>query len=258
METKVTSKDAHKIEVANGKLNAMMAYWDKNLICRFANGAYVEWFGRSPSDMVNRMTLKELLGNTYKKNLPFIEGALRGKPQIFTRLLVTTTGELKNTVAAYYPDFQNGAVHGFFAHVVDISDSSTLEVEKILYQLQSKSNAQASGGNIKKTDGPSYPSDSTMGKVVETLRANILNKFPGLSQLAKIHCISVSKLKRDFKLTYNISPYAYYRNLQMEFADYYMSNTKCSKKEIAAMLDFSNPANFYSLYKKFKNKLPAD
>jgi len=254
MRSKIIDKAAPELK-HNETRSAMMAYWDRNLICRFANWAYLDWMGRSPAEMIDKLSLRDMLGaTTFKKNVPFIEGVLRGKSQIFTRLLVTASGDLKNTVSAYYPDIQHNVVVGFYAHIVDISDLDTLEVEKILYQVQSRSSIAAMVNENGGAEISPFSGDSKMEKVAETLKANILNKFPGLNQLAKIHCVSVSKLKRDFKTIYHLSPHAYYRNLQMEFADYYMSNTKCSKKEVAAMLDFSNPANFYSLFKKYRTR----
>lgn len=33
-------------------IDAMVAYWDKNLVCRFANASYLKWFGKSQEDMI--------------------------------------------------------------------------------------------------------------------------------------------------------------------------------------------------------------
>ncbi len=50
-------------------ISAMVAYWDFNERCVFSNDAYREWFGISPEQMVG-MSLEELLGPLYEKNLP--------------------------------------------------------------------------------------------------------------------------------------------------------------------------------------------
>ncbi|MBK6838000.1 MAG: hypothetical protein IPG90_06755 [Bacteroidetes bacterium] len=64
----------------------MLAYWDKNLLCRFANGAYLDWFGKSSDEMIDRIHLPELLGPLYEKNHPYIQrSAFRRKTIIRKR-----------------------------------------------------------------------------------------------------------------------------------------------------------------------------
>ncbi len=110
-------------------IDAMLAYWDKNQVCRFANNAYVEWFGKSRENMVDKMTLKELLGPLYEMNLPYINGVLQGQPQQFERDIRIPSGTIKTATASYYPDISHGDVQGFFVHVTDISDNKKLELE---------------------------------------------------------------------------------------------------------------------------------
>ena len=63
-------------------LPAMLAYWDAELRCHFANRAYETWFGVKPQDLLGRH-ISELLGPLYEANRPYIEGALRGEEQFF-------------------------------------------------------------------------------------------------------------------------------------------------------------------------------
>ena len=39
----------------------MIAYWDKELCCRFANKAYAAWHGQQPGDIIGR-SLQSVLG----------------------------------------------------------------------------------------------------------------------------------------------------------------------------------------------------
>ncbi|WOK08984.1 PAS domain S-box protein [Imperialibacter roseus] len=110
-------------------IGAMLAYWDKNEVCRFANKAYREWFGKSREQMVDKITMQELLGPLYGKNQPFIAEVLKGNPQHFEREITKPSGETRNVQANYYPDIQNGEVMGFFVHVADISSTKKLEKE---------------------------------------------------------------------------------------------------------------------------------
>ena len=60
------------------QIPSMLAYWDADLRCRYANQAYRTWFGIEPQALVGR-TLPELLGpELYRLNRPHIEQALAG------------------------------------------------------------------------------------------------------------------------------------------------------------------------------------
>jgi PAS domain S-box-containing protein len=109
-------------------ISAMLAYWDRDEICRFANDAYLDWFGKAQDEMVDRMSLRELLGPLYEKNSPYIREVLRGNRQVFEREIVTPSGERRYSLATYSPDVERGNVLGFVAHVVDITPTKELEI----------------------------------------------------------------------------------------------------------------------------------
>lgn len=110
-------------------VSAMLAYWDKDQVCRFANAAYRDWFGKTRQEMVGKITLKKLLGPIYDQNLPYILGALEGKLQTFEREIRIPSGGIRYSIANYFPDIVNGEVQGFFVHVADITNLKLLERE---------------------------------------------------------------------------------------------------------------------------------
>lgn len=117
------------IQAILNALPAMVGYWDRDLRNRMANDAYVEFFGKTPEEM-RGVHISELLGpELYAKNLPFMEGALRGEPQTFDREITTPSGEVRYTQAFYIPDVAEGEVRGFFALVTDISERRRVEEE---------------------------------------------------------------------------------------------------------------------------------
>lgn len=99
---------------------SMVAYWDANERCAFANAAYLEWFGRTPREMTG-ISLKELLGPIYERNLPYIRGALRGEKQVFERQITLPGGEVRDSIATYTPDVADGRVLGFSVVVSDVT-----------------------------------------------------------------------------------------------------------------------------------------
>jgi len=109
-------------------LDAMVAYWDANQVCVFANGAYRDWFGMTRQELIGR-TLQELLGPLYLKNLPYIRAAYEGQKQIFEREIPGPDGRVRHGLATYTPHFVGGEVRGIFVHVADVTPLKALEHE---------------------------------------------------------------------------------------------------------------------------------
>lgn len=110
-------------------LDAMVAYWDHQQVCRFANMAYMDWFGRGRKELLG-ITLQELLGPLYEKNLPHIEAAYRGQRQVFEREIPRPDGSgVRHSLATYIPRIVDGQVMGMYVHVADIEPVKQLEKE---------------------------------------------------------------------------------------------------------------------------------
>ncbi|GAB2813311.1 PAS domain-containing protein [Ferruginibacter profundus] len=110
-------------------ITAMLAYWDTNQVCRFANNAYIEWFGKSKEEMIGKITMKELLGPLYEKNLPHIKAALAGEKQVFEREIPVAGKGIRHSLATYTPHIANNQVKGFFVHVADVTYIKELEAK---------------------------------------------------------------------------------------------------------------------------------
>ncbi len=217
--------------------DAMLAYWDKDLVCRFANASYIKWFGMSPSDMIDKITLPVLLGPLYELNLPYINNALEGKTQVFERDILTPDGQVKNAIATYKPEMKNGVVLGFYAHVADISHVKNSTVKEI---------------ETKEDYANLLVRQNYLNGVEYVLRSSIYTKFAGIEVLARQFFVSPTRLKKDFKLRYGSTIFSYYRNLQMQVADKYIRNHVYSKKQLAEMFGFDNSSNFSNCYKRFR------
>ncbi|HXK17623.1 MAG TPA: diguanylate cyclase [Polyangiaceae bacterium] len=124
----------------------MLAYWDKDQRCRFANAAYEAWFGVKPEELIGR-TMRELLGPIYPRNLPYIEGALRGETQAFEREIPDPHGgPPRHSQAHYLPHVVNGEVPGFAVMVTDISAQK--KVEAALREAQAQALALATHDSL--------------------------------------------------------------------------------------------------------------
>jgi len=100
---------------------SMLAYWDKDLLCRFANRAYERWFGVDPDALIGK-SIRQLLGpELFALNEPHINAALAGEPQTFERLVPGADGVGRHSLAHYLPDIVDGEVRGFVVQVTEVT-----------------------------------------------------------------------------------------------------------------------------------------
>ena len=116
------------VELAD-QLDAMVAYWDADQTCVYANAAYQAWFGRDGQRLIGT-TLQQLLGPLYELNLPHIRAAYAGQKQVFERAIPTPDGSgVRHSLATYIPRIVDGRVDGMFVHVADVGPLKQLEAE---------------------------------------------------------------------------------------------------------------------------------
>ena len=101
----------------------LMAYWDRDLLCSFANKPYSDWFGR-PLDRIVGESMQSLLGqHVFDLNLPHIGAVLAGQEQKFERVLSKADGTITHAWVNYLPHrAPDGTTCGFIALVTDITD----------------------------------------------------------------------------------------------------------------------------------------
>lgn len=118
------------IKTITNALPSLVAYWDKELRCRFANQSYMEWFGKAPESMIGT-TIQDLMGERlFSLDEPYIRGALKGEKQQFERTLIKANGSVGHVLANYVPDINAaGEVVGFFAAVSDVTVLKEAEAE---------------------------------------------------------------------------------------------------------------------------------
>jgi len=122
------------------RLTGMIGYWDAELRCQFANQAYLEWFGKSPDQLVG-IAMQDLLGEElFRLNQAHIYAALWGEPQTFERTLKKADGSVGNTLARYIPDKQGDTVQGFFVLISDVTEmkQAQAKLESLINELNTQ------------------------------------------------------------------------------------------------------------------------
>jgi two-component system sensor histidine kinase/response regulator len=123
LETEAALQRKHlELQMIVNNVPAMIGFWDLELKNRFANSAYIDYFGWKPEDILG-MHVRDVVGDAlYEKNIPYMEAALRGEPQMFERTIVSPNGVVRDSLASYVPSFRDGKIEGVYAFVSDITD----------------------------------------------------------------------------------------------------------------------------------------
>jgi PAS domain S-box-containing protein len=118
---------AYHVRLLVDNVPSMLAYWDRELRCRFANRAYERWFGVVPDDLIGT-SIRDLLGSElFAANEPYIRAALKGEQQVFERVVPGPDGVRRHSLATYIPDICDGQVVGFIAHVTEVTQLKETE-----------------------------------------------------------------------------------------------------------------------------------
>ncbi|MFZ6819634.1 response regulator [Undibacterium sp. Ji22W] len=123
LETEAALQRKHlELQMIVNNVPAMIGFWDLELKNRFANSAYIDYFGWKPEDILG-MHVREVVGEAlYEKNISYMEAALRGEPQMFERTIVSPNGVSRDSLASYVPSYRDGKIEGVYAFVSDITD----------------------------------------------------------------------------------------------------------------------------------------
>jgi PAS domain S-box-containing protein len=105
------------------RLPAIVATWDTDERCRYANAACGRWLGLDPAAVVG-MPLADALGaQLYAINREDIAAALAGRPRTLDRVVVNAAGHRRTCQAGYVPLLaDDGGVTGLLVHVTDITE----------------------------------------------------------------------------------------------------------------------------------------
>jgi PAS domain S-box-containing protein len=110
------------MRVVTDNIPGRVAYWDRNVRCRFVNRVYCEAYGRHRDELLGR-TAEEIFGPQRMARLePLVSAALRGEPQSFERAEKDSQGNPVTTLVHYIPDAHDGEIRGFFVLALDITE----------------------------------------------------------------------------------------------------------------------------------------
>ena len=121
-----------RAQVVTDNQPALVAYWDRSLRLRFANQAYLDWFGQQADQVLGR-TVTEVLGEAfYQRQRPFIERILQGETLNDDYDMPGQAGQSAHFLVKRLPDWQDGVVQGYYffaTHVQALKDAEARQRE---------------------------------------------------------------------------------------------------------------------------------
>lgn len=115
------------LETITNSIPVQFAFYDRDLICRFANASYARWTG-TPAQTLVGMHLSQIASpDIYTQSLPRLEAALAGEDQQFEGPRTFPDGHSFYASIQYTPYRQDGQVKGLFVQLVDITERKASE-----------------------------------------------------------------------------------------------------------------------------------
>jgi len=104
-----------------------LAFFDRSLICRFANASYARWLKGTPEQLVGLHLSQIARPQDFAAARPRLAGALRGEPQRFEGERVFPDGTVFYASIDYTPYWLDGEVAGLFIQMLDITERKASE-----------------------------------------------------------------------------------------------------------------------------------
>lgn len=123
-ELAVSAETERRLLTIADTVPANIGYWNRDLVCEFANEQYRTLLGISPAQIIG-MSMKTLLGESlYETVEPHARLALAGQAQRFERSMTTVDGRDVVVEMRYIPDYRDSStVRGFVVLASDVTES---------------------------------------------------------------------------------------------------------------------------------------
>jgi PAS domain S-box-containing protein len=115
------------LQTITDRIPVHLAYYDKDLVCRFVNRAHALGNGKLPHEMIGEPLALVVPPDLLPDILPHVADALNGQPQFFELERGEPGSERNHYEIHYIPDLQNGVVEGIFIELHDITERKRTE-----------------------------------------------------------------------------------------------------------------------------------
>ena len=115
------------LQAITDRTPSRLAYYDKDLVCRFCNAAYAAGYGLDPDAVIGIDLSRVLAPEVLPEVLPRVAKALNGEAISHEAERPGADGTPHYFEVHYLPDSHDGGVHGFFIELIDITERRRTE-----------------------------------------------------------------------------------------------------------------------------------
>ncbi len=115
------------LQTITNSVPVQLAFFDRSLICRFANVSYARWLNRRPEDLVGLHLSQIARPQDYAAAQPRLAAALAGEIQRFEGARAFPDGESFYAGIEYTPYVLDGQVQGLFVQMLDLTERKSSE-----------------------------------------------------------------------------------------------------------------------------------
>ncbi|GGB18409.1 two-component system sensor histidine kinase/response regulator [Sphingomonas metalli] len=152
-----------EMRLLTNALPVMIAYFDRDLVCRFANTALADFLGMKPDDVLGRHW-RELAGPDGAERAPLVGRALAGAPMQTETTLIHRDGSARRVEIRYIPRIgSDGSVAGFQSLTFDVEERVRREEALAVSNSRFRSAMDAVHGVLWTTDGDGRMVDEQPG-----------------------------------------------------------------------------------------------
>lgn len=112
--------DANLRKIADA-LPALIAIFDADHICRFANAHHLEWHGRAPDELVGLHMREFFAPEVYAHRLPYLERVAKGEQVSFDAPMPHRDGMMRDAAIRYVPKMGPNGFIGFYVLAFDVA-----------------------------------------------------------------------------------------------------------------------------------------
>jgi len=115
------------LQTVASSVPVQLAFFDRDLVCRFANTSYARWLDGNPDTLVGKHLSSIARSQDFEAARPRLESALAGASQRFEGERVFPDGSVFYARIDYTPYWHEGRVEGLFIQMLDITERKASE-----------------------------------------------------------------------------------------------------------------------------------